>query len=186
MQTSNILSTPPVVRLGASQWAGPVLLISTGIISGLIFDAPLEWHALPEIFSMIMFLGGMRWMMASWQPGRGGPYDIVIPWCIVGILAACGFYLGANAAVSWQAVLPVFMIALPLVAGTTLLGRHYAPTDLCSASSSIGFTCSALACALAGLHSMPSNPADIMLAGAMALGVTMGSSRIVLCHILKW
>ena len=138
----------------------------------------------------LAFLTGLGWLSFSWVPGNGGTRDIIVPWLVVGGLLTASGSMGGTDSITATTLLHNVKIAaivlLPFVIGLTLMTRLHAPTDLCSASSAIGFCAGGFALlVLAPLMNVAGTAAVLGLCGII-IGGTMAFCRITLCHLIKW
>lgn len=181
---------PPITRLSLRHLALPLSVMALACAMAIA----LTWMqyngnaSYLQLFIGISAVGaGFGWLTFSWQPGAGNQKDIIAPWLTVFALLIAGYAVDDGSFVfTWALLRTIALYALPFMAALTLLTRLHAPTDLCSASSSMGFCAAGWALTFMAL-AMPAPTLTITLyTCAAALGIVMGASRFTLCHLIKW
>jgi hypothetical protein len=187
----------PVVRLQLAQFIIPALAVIVAIaMAWLAYQSSIpavshkDVRNIQTIIGATGLLASVAWLLFSWVPGNGSQRDIAVPWAIVCLMVTVGSAMGgfdpALHAVQWSVIQSFIFVALPFIIGLTMLTRLYAPTDLCSSSSAMGFCggCFTLL-ALAPLAVTGDTASTLVLSG-LAIGTSMAVCRLTLCHLIKW
>jgi hypothetical protein len=183
------LQQPLVSRLTWRHLALPVALLAISILLAVIQILPLasttiNYHQLALGIAAIG--AGFGWLAHSWRPGAGSQNDIIIPWLTVAALSIVGDVMGGSHMPSPTFFYKTALLALPFMIGLTYLTRLYAPTDLCSSSSAMGFCAGGATLAFMAFSTPLASLGHTLWLAAAVLGSVMLVSRITLCHFIKW
>lgn len=197
MTNTVILGPLPITKLNKGSLALAMTAVAVALIGTALFVAS-HWGIRSDIASHLsgdaglkfaiglpLFAACFAWLTHSWWPGAGKETDFVLPlFTVSGLVVAGAVQTHAENGVA--AFTAIVGLSIPFMVSLTALTRLFAPTDLCSSSSAIGFTSGGIAVTLYALHCPLTDVPTILFWYGLAIGVTALVSRITLCHFIEW